>query len=71
MAIAQTLDVGGQVEADGSVPDGVHRLGIEEVVRPCCRKDTNRSVREGGGGRLKTAGDIQTREGSHGLLTGS
>lgn len=48
MSVAQALDVGGQVEADGSVPDGVHRLGIEEVVRPCCGKDTNSSVRERG-----------------------
>lgn len=46
VAVTLALDVGGQVEADGSVPDGVHRLGIEEVVRPSCGKDTNRLVRE-------------------------
>lgn len=40
MAVAHTFDVGGEVEADGSVADGVHGLGIKEVVRPRWRKTT-------------------------------
>jgi len=39
VAVAHALDVRGEVEADGAVPDGVHRLGVEEVVRPRWRKD--------------------------------
>lgn len=39
--VAQALDVRGQVETDGSVADGVHRLSIKEVVGSGCkRKDT-------------------------------
>lgn len=38
MAVAHTFDVGGEVEADGSVANGVHGLGIKEVVRPRWRK---------------------------------
>ena len=34
VAVAHALDVRGEVEADGAVADGVHRLGVEEVVRP-------------------------------------
>lgn len=34
VAIAHTFDVGGEVETDGSVANGVHGLGIEEVVGP-------------------------------------
>lgn len=41
MAVAHTFDVGGQVEADGSVANGVHGLGVEEVVRPRWRKTTD------------------------------
>ena len=32
VAVAEALDVRCQVEADGAVPDGVHRLRIEEVM---------------------------------------
>lgn len=38
MAVAHTLDVRGQVEADGPVTDGVHGLGVEEVVMPRWRE---------------------------------
>lgn len=41
VAVAHTFDVGGQVEADGSVANGVHGLGVEEVVRPRWRKTTD------------------------------
>mgnify|MGYP007124653102 CR=1 FL=1 len=34
VSIAQALDVCCQVEADGSMTDGVHGLSIEEVVGP-------------------------------------
>lgn len=33
VSIAQTLNVGCQVEADGSMADGVHSLSVKEVVR--------------------------------------
>lgn len=33
VSIAQALDVCCQVEADGSMADGVHGLSIEEVMR--------------------------------------
>lgn len=33
VSVAQALDVGCQVEADGSMADGVHSLSVEEVVR--------------------------------------
>lgn len=41
VAVAHTFDVGGEVEADGSVANGVHGLGIKEVVRPRWRKITD------------------------------
>lgn len=47
VTVALALDVSGQVKADGSVPDGVHRLGIKEVVRPRCGKETDCSERRG------------------------
>ena len=34
VAVAHGLYVGCQVEADGSVADGVHCLGVKEVVGP-------------------------------------
>lgn len=45
MAIAHTFDVGGEVETDGSVANGVHGLGIKEVVRPRWRRITTGSVK--------------------------
>lgn len=41
VAVAHTFDVGGEVEADGSVANGVHGLGIKEVVRPRWRRRTD------------------------------
>lgn len=38
VAIADTFDVGGEVETDGPVADSVHGLGIEEVVGPRWRE---------------------------------
>lgn len=38
VAVAHTFDVGGEVEADGPVANGVHSLGIEEVVGPRWRR---------------------------------
>lgn len=35
VSVAQALDVRCQVEADGSVADGIHGLGVEEVMRSC------------------------------------
>lgn len=40
VAVAHTLDVRGQVETDGPVTDGVHGLGVEEVVRPRWREES-------------------------------
>lgn len=34
VAVAHTLDVGGEVETDGPVANSVHGLGIEEVMGP-------------------------------------
>lgn len=34
VAVAHAFDVGCEVEADGPVANGVHGLGIEEVVGP-------------------------------------
>lgn len=34
VAIAHTFNVGGEVETDGSVANGIHGLGIKEVVGP-------------------------------------
>lgn len=48
VAIAHTFNVGGEVEADGSVPNGIHGLGIKEVMGSRWR------VGGGGGGRQKT-----------------
>lgn len=45
VAIAHTFDVGGEVEADGSVANGVHGLGIKEVMGPRWRKITTESVK--------------------------
>lgn len=36
VSVAQALDVGCQVEADGSMADGVHSLSVKEVVRSGC-----------------------------------
>lgn len=38
VTIAHTLNVRGQVETNGPVTDGVHGLGVEEVVRPRWRE---------------------------------
>lgn len=40
VAIAHTFDVGGEIETDGSVANGVHGLGIKEVMGPRWRKIT-------------------------------
>lgn len=45
VAVAHTFDVSGQVETDGSVADGVHGLGIEEVMGPRWRKITADQVK--------------------------
>ena len=34
VAIAHTFNVGGEVETDGSVANGIHGLGIKEVMGP-------------------------------------
>lgn len=34
VSISQTLDVCGQVQADGPMADGVHGLSVKEVMRP-------------------------------------
>lgn len=41
MAVAHAFDVRGQVEADGSVADGIHGLCVEEVVGPRWRGDVD------------------------------
>lgn len=46
VAIAHTFDVGGEVEADGSVANGVHGLGIKEVMGPRWRKITTDFVQK-------------------------
>lgn len=55
VTVAHALDVRGQVEADGPVTDGIHGLGVEEVVRPRCKKrrGTRRHVRKAKRSRLQ------------------
>lgn len=40
VAVAHTLNVGGQVKADGPVANSVHGFGIKEVVGPRWRWKT-------------------------------
>lgn len=53
VAVAHAFDVGGQVEADGSVANGVHGLGVKEVVRPRWRKMTDSDKNKHRSGVLK------------------
>jgi len=41
VAAAHTFDVGGEVKTDGPVPNSIHGLGIEEVVGPRWRRETD------------------------------
>lgn len=45
VAITHTFDMGGEVETNGSVANGVHGLGIKEVMGPRWRKITTDSVK--------------------------
>lgn len=38
VSIAQALDVCCQVEADGSMANGIHGLSVKEVMRSGCRE---------------------------------
>lgn len=46
VAVAHAFDVRGQVEADGSVADGIHGLCVEEVVGPRWRGEWRGDVDE-------------------------
>lgn len=50
VAVAHALDVRGEVEADRSVADGVHGLGVEEVMRPRWEEENKQRAE----GRLQT-----------------
>lgn len=45
VAIAHAFDVGGEIETYGSVANGVHGLGIKEVMGSRWRKKTTESVK--------------------------
>jgi len=49
VSVAKALDVRCQVQADGAVPDGVHRLRVEEVMGPRCNTRHHRVSAFAGG----------------------